>query len=58
MLLNKQGCWPIPCGLLVRTIDFRASDGQFESDQKPTTPSESCGLSTLTSPLWIEPLNR
>ena len=48
----------ISCGLLVRTPNFSMSDGQFESDQKPTTPGESWGLSTLTSPLWNGPLNR
>ena len=25
----------------------RGSDGRFESDQKPTTPGESCGSSTI-----------
>ena len=48
----------IPRGLLVRTPDSRASDGWFESDQKPTTPGESCGLSTLTSPPWNGHLDR
>ena len=36
-----------PCGLLGRTPDSHASDGRFESDQKPTSPGESCGLSTV-----------
>ena len=45
-----------PCGLLVRTPDFLANDGWFNSDH--TTQGESCGSSTLTSHIFNEPLNR
>ena len=41
MYFKYSGNKLITCGLLVSTPDSHASDGWFESDQKPTTHGEA-----------------